>query len=359
MKQAMLWEARDGSAACRLCAHRCRIPDGERGLCGVRLNSGGVLQSLVYGKLISCAVDPIEKKPLYNFLPGTRSYSIATAGCNFHCDFCQNWQISQTTRDGGGIPGEDWTPEEVVAEAKSCGCASISYTYTEPTIFFEFAYDTALAAARQGLKNVFVTNGYQTPETVEKMAGAIDAANVDLKSFSDEFYKRLCGARIGPVLEAIRLMHEKRIFLEITTLVIPGENDRPEELRQIAEFIANVSPEIPWHVSRYHPDYKHRGAGWTSEASVFEAAEIGLAAGLKYVYAGNLPAGKFENTYCPACGAELIARSGFSSRKTGLAGTVGAAGGEGGEGGTGGTDAASGAGGASCATCGAPVNVVL
>ena len=341
MKQAMLWETREGVVGCLLCAHRCRIPEGKRGLCGVRLNSGGVLQSLVYGKLISCAVDPIEKKPLYNFLPGSRSYSIATAGCNFFCDFCQNWQISQITRDGAEIPGEDWTPEAVVAEAKSCGCASISYTYTEPTIFFEFAYDTALAAAREGLKNVFVTNGYQTPETVEKMAGAIDAANVDLKSFSDQFYRRLCKARLQPVLEAIRLMREKGIFLEITTLVVPGENDRPEELGQIAEFIASVSPEIPWHVSRFHPDYKHRGAGWTSSESVFEAAKIGLASGLKYVYAGNLPAGRFENTYCPACGAELIARSGFSSKKTGLA------------------SAASGQRGASCGKCGAPVNVVL
>ncbi|MFZ1947661.1 MAG: AmmeMemoRadiSam system radical SAM enzyme [bacterium] len=341
MKQAMLWEARDGVVACRLCAHRCKISDGKRGLCDVRLNSGGALQSLVYGKLISSAVDPIEKKPLYNFLPGTRSYSIATAGCNFRCDFCQNWQISQAVRDGAGIPGEDWTPEQVVAEAGSSGCASISYTYTEPTIFFEFAYDTALVAAREGLRNVFVTNGYQTPETVEKMAGVIDAANVDLKSFSDEFYKRLCGARLAPVLEAIRLMHEKGIFLEITTLVIPGENDRPEELGQIAEFIAGVSPEIPWHVSRYHPDYRHRGSSWTSSEGVIRAAEIGLASGLKYVYAGNLPAGRFENTYCPACGAELIARSGFSSWKTGLARAAGATGG------------------ACCGTCGARVNVVL
>jgi pyruvate formate lyase activating enzyme len=334
MKEATLWKPGDGCVHCFLCSHRCRIEDGRRGLCGVRLNSGGTLYTLVYGKVISRAIDPIEKKPLYNFMPGTRSYSIATPGCNFFCDFCQNWQISQMTHDDGTVFGEDFTPEAVVAEARAYDCASISYTYTEPTIFFEFAHDTSVLARRAGLKNVFVTNGYQTPETIEKMRGLVDAANVDLKAFSDEFYVKRCRARLAPVLKSIRLMHEAGIFLEITTLVIPGENDSSVELKQIAEFIASISPEIPWHVSRYHPDYRYRGKDWTPPDTIFQAAEIGKAAGLKYVYAGNLPAGKYENTCCPACGATVIERSGFCSRKSGLAGTR-------------------------CSACGAPLRIVV
>jgi pyruvate formate lyase activating enzyme len=279
-----------------------------------------MLYSQVYGKLISRAIDPVEKKPLYHFQPGSRTYSVATAGCNFFCDFCQNWQISQLTHDGGGIAGEDFTPEDVVADAVAHRCKSISYTYTEPTIFFEFAYDTGLLAHEAGLKNIFVTNGYQTPQTVEKMSGVIDAANVDLKSFSDNFYKARCRARLAPVLEAIKAMHGAGIFLEITTLIVPGENDSPDELRQIAEFIASVSPEIPWHVSRFHPQYKQTGKDWTPSDIIFSALEMGEAAGLRHLYAGNLPAARYENTYCPECGSTLIVRSGFSSKSGGLDG---------------------------------------
>jgi pyruvate formate lyase activating enzyme len=320
MKEAMLWKPRDGAVLCALCAHRCSIPEGERGLCGVRQNVKGTLYSLVYGKLISTAVDPIEKKPLFNFLPGTRSYSIASAGCNFFCDFCQNWQISQMSRRDGAIRGEEFTPEEVVAEAAAYGCASVAYTYTEPTVFFEFALDTAVLAKRAGIKNVFVTNGYQTRETVEKMTGAIDAANVDLKAFSDDFYRCRCRARLAPVLESIRLMHAGGIFLEITTLVIPGENDSPDELKGLVEFIASVSADIPWHVSRFHPDYNLRDRDPTPADTIFEAAEIGKAGGLKYVYAGNMPAGQYEHTYCPGCGAVVVERSGFRAKNVGLDG---------------------------------------
>ena len=316
----MLWKPKDGKAMCVLCAHRCVIEEGRRGLCGVRENSGGTLYALTYGRLISRAVDPIEKKPLYNFLPGTRSYSIAAAGCNFFCDFCQNWQISQVTHGGRDLYGEEFSAEEVVAEAKACGCASVSYTYTEPTIFFEFAYDAARLAHQSGLKNVFVTNGYQTPETVEKMTGLVDAANVDLKAFSDDFYRKRCRARLAPVLDAIRLMHQSGIFIEVTTLVIPGENDSREELKQLAGFIASVSPDIPWHVSRFHPDYKLQDADATPPETIFDAAEIGKASGLRFVYAGNLPAGKYEHTYCPGCGALVLERSGFASRNAGLDG---------------------------------------
>ena len=320
MKEAYLWSAVDGVVLCGLCAHRCRIGDGEKGLCGVRENRQGALYSLVYGKLISRAVDPIEKKPLYHFLPGTTSYSIATAGCNFFCDFCQNWQISQMTHGDGTIFGEDASPREIAVDAEGRGCKSIAYTYTEPTIFFEFAYDTAKIAREMGLKNVFVTNGYQTQETIDKMAEVIDAANVDLKAFSDDFYRERCRARLAPVLKAIEMMHESGIFLEITTLLVPGENDDRDELKRLAEFIASVSPEIPWHVSRFHPQYKQADREWTPSATIFAALEIGKAAGLKYLYAGNLPAGKYENTYCPNCNELVIERSGFSSRSTGLEG---------------------------------------
>jgi pyruvate formate lyase activating enzyme len=320
MKEASLWSTREGAVLCELCAHRCRIPAGERGLCGVRENIGGTLYSLVYGKLISRAIDPIEKKPLYHFLPGTVTYSIATAGCNFFCDFCQNWQISQMTHGDGTIFGEDASPGEVAADAERHGCRSIAYTYTEPTIFFEFAYDTAKAAQGLGLKNVFVTNGYQTPETVERMAGVIDAANVDLKAFSDAFYKERCGARLAPVLKAIELMYKHGIFLEITTLIVPGENDDRDDLMRLAAFIASLSPDIPWHVSRFHPQYKQADREWTPSETIFAALEIGEKAGLKYVYAGNLPAGRYENTYCPDCGELVIERAGFSSRSTGLSG---------------------------------------
>jgi len=320
MKEAMLYEIRDGDAVCHLCAHRCRVGDGARGKCGVRLNQGGKLYSLVYGKLIAHGVDPIEKKPLYHFLPGTGSFSIATAGCNFFCDFCQNWQISQMSHDGGQIYGEDFTPQAVVAEARSAGCSSIAYTYTEPTIFFEFAYDCGVLAHEAGLKNVFVTNGYQTPEAVERMTGVVDAANVDLKSFSDDFYGDRCGARLAPVLKAIELMHGAGIFLELTTLLIPGENDSEDEIESMAGFIASVSPDIPWHISRFHPQYKQTGKEWTPVGTIMGAVEIGKRAGLKYIYPGNLPAGDLEHTYCPGCGQKAVERAGFASRNVGMDG---------------------------------------
>jgi pyruvate formate lyase activating enzyme len=322
MKEAMLWKGDGKEVSCFLCAHRCRIKEGDCGLCQVRLNSGGRLYSLVYAKLISRAIDPIEKKPLYHFMPGSRTYSIATAGCNFFCDFCQNWQISQVVHESGSVYGEEAVPEEIVGDAVAHKCESISYTYTEPTIFFELAYDTAKLGKESGLKNVFVTNGYQTPEAIEKMAEVIDAANVDLKSFSDKFYRERCRARLAPVLKAIRMMHEKGIFIEVTTLIVPGENDGQDEISRIVEFIASLSADIPWHVSRFHPQYKQTDKDWTPSETIFQALETGKKAGLKYVYAGNLPAGKYEHTYCPQCGATVIERSGFYSITSGLRGNT-------------------------------------
>ncbi len=324
MKEADLWSrAEGGRADCFLCAHRCKIARGRRGVCGVRENQGGTLVTLTYGRLISRAIDPIEKKPLYHFLPGTPSYSIATAGCNLRCDFCQNWQISQIRAGGpvgsGGdhLPGEEATPEEVAADAERAGCATIAYTYTEPTIFFEFARDTSLAAHARGIANVFVTNGFMTPETVEAMKGVVDAANVDLKGFTEEFYGTFCGARLAPVLESIRAMHAAGIHVEVTTLVIPGRNDSEPELRGIAEFIAGLSPDVPWHVSAFHPNHKATELTPTPRATLERAVTLARESGLRYVYTGNISGGATD-TECPKCGAAVVTRQGFSASVTGL-----------------------------------------
>ena len=308
--EARMWrEADEGAVDCFLCSHRCHIASAKRGVCDVRENRDGALYTLTYGQLISANVDPIEKKPLYHFLPGTRSYSIATQGCNFRCQFCQNWQISQVS--GDRIAGRPTTPEQVVAAAQRSNCASIAYTYTEPTIYFEFAEDCARLAKERGLKNCFVTNGYESPETVDVMAGLIDAANVDVKAFNDDFYRRLCKARLQPVLDAVRRMRETGILVEVTTLLVPGQNDDEDELKALAEWLVGVSTDLPWHVSRYHPNYQFDKAPATPPDRIFRAVEIGKDAGLRYVYAGNLRAGDLEHTFCHACGQCVIRRNGF------------------------------------------------
>lgn len=314
MRQALLYQKRKNKTVrCQLCAHRCLITPGKRGICQVRENQNGILYSLNYGLTIAANVDPIEKKPFFHFLPGTNSFSIATAGCNFRCEFCQNWEISQITKEAGEIIGEKLPPEEVIKRALETGCRSIAYTYTEPTIFFEYAYDTARLAKKKNLVNVFVTNGYQTPETIKLMRGLIDAANVDLKSFSETFYRQVCGAKLTPVLEAIKLMHQAGIWLEITTLVIPGQNDSEKELTQIAQFIAKIDKNIPWHISRFHPDYRLADSLPTPFKTLTNAQEIGKKAGLKFVYLGNIQTETGENTYCPKCGILNIRRRGYQT----------------------------------------------
>ena len=275
---------------CYLCAHNCRIKDGKRGICQVRENRDGVLYSLVYGKLISRNIDPIEKKPLFHLLPGSLSYSIATVGCNFRCSHCQNYDISQYPRlHSGTIVGNDATPEEIVLSAREHGCRSISYTYIEPTIFFEFAYDCAQLAHESGIKNVFVSNGYTSPEATRKIAPFLDGNNIDLKAFTDKFYREVCGAKLGPVLDTINLMKELGVWVEVTTLVIPGWNDSDSELQEIARFIKSVDPEMPWHVTRFHPTFKMTDRGATPVSSLQRARQIGMAEGLKYVFVGNIP----------------------------------------------------------------------
>ena len=312
MKEAYLYEKDPGGKVrCLLCNHRCLIADGKRGMCGVRENKDGTLYSLVYEKLISAHVDPIEKKPFFHFLPGSKAFSIATVGCNFRCLHCQNHEISQLPRDKKKIAGEKVTGEAIVSMALQNNCDSISYTYTEPTIFFEYAYDTAKIAQKKGLKNNFVTNGYMTAEALDMIAPYLDGANVDLKSFSEKFYKEICGARLKPVLENIKQMKELGIWVEVTTLIIPTLNDAEGELRKITRFILSVSPEIPWHVSAFYPTHQMLDKPRTSPEIIRRAREIGLEEGLRYVYTGNIPGEEGENTVCYHCNNVLIRRWGY------------------------------------------------
>jgi len=311
MKEAMFYKKlEDDKVRCYLCAHHCAVADRKRGKCGVRENRGGTLYSLVYGKLISMNIDPIEKKPLFHFHPESSSMSIATAGCNFRCMHCQNFDISQYPKKNIDIPGQDATPEEVVNAAEKAGCKSISYTYTEPTIFFEFALDCARLAHERGIKNVFVSNGYTGPEAVEAIAPFLDANNIDLKG-DNEFYKKICGAKLEPVLDTIKLMYEQGVWIEITTLIIPGYNDSEETLGGIIDFIKSVDPAIPWHVTQFYLTHKLMDLPRTPLKTLKRAREMGLERGLKYVYEGNVPGEGTESTYCPNCGKLLVERFGY------------------------------------------------
>jgi pyruvate formate lyase activating enzyme len=311
MKEAMFYsKSDDKTVECHLCSHRCHIVDSKRGICGVRENQDGTLYTLVYGKAVSRAIDPIEKKPLFHFLPSSAAYSIATVGCNLRCGNCQNWEISQLPKPQRPIMGDDVAPEEIVKAADNLRCANIAYTYTEPVVFMEYAFETAKLAVKKEIKNVFVTNGYITEEALKEIAPYLHAANIDLKSFSDEFYRKTCGARLEPVLEAIRLHKELGIWIELTTLVIPKLNDAEKNLKAIAEFIRDVGVEIPWHVSRFYPAFQMIDFPPTPEETLRKARAIGLRAGLRYVYQGNVP-GEGENTYCYNCGQLLIERYGY------------------------------------------------
>lgn len=307
MKEASFYQKLKGhEVRCNLCHHKCIISPGKRGICQVRENNHGLLYSLVYGKLIASHVDPIEKKPLFHFFPGSKAYSIATLGCNFHCLHCQNWEISQITNK---IIGKAATPEDIIQNAIASRCQSIAYTYSEPTIFFEFAYETAKVAYTKGLKNIFITNGYISTEALEEISPYLDATNIDLKSMDKDFYKKVCGAKLQPILDNIKLSYELGIWIEVTTLIIPGYNDGSKELKKTAEFIRNIDPTIPWHVTGFHPAYKLTDIYPTPVETLRKAVEIGTKTGLEYVYQGNLRVG--ENTNCPQCGKLLIERNGF------------------------------------------------
>jgi len=314
LHDAMLWQREDEHVRCGLCGHRCRLGEGDFGICRVRQNVGGSLKTHSYGRLVAMNVDPIEKKPLFHFLPGTMSLSIATAGCNFQCEFCQNWQISQQPPEGG-FRGQAATPEQIVSAAEDHTCASISYTYTEPTIFFELAYDTGRLAHERGIKNCFVSNGYMTPEAVQTIAPYLDAINLDLKAFRDETYRRVMHARLQPVLDCLKALAAAGVWVEVTTLVVPGMNDSEDELRDIAQFIADqLGRHVPWHVSRFHGDFKMTDLPPTSLETLVLACRLGKEAGLKYVYCGNVSGQVDERTLCPSCSAVLVDRRGYAVR---------------------------------------------
>ncbi len=324
----------DSRVKCLLCPHECRIRDGIKGACGVRVNRRGTLYTLVYDRIIGAHLDPVEKKPLFHFFPGATAWSFGTVGCNLHCVFCQNWHISQwpgehlprklewssegdadlacpeLARLGDEIPGEETTPDEIVAEAVASGAVCIAYTYTEPTIFYELAHDTAVKAREQGLRNVFVTNGFISPGPLQEIAGLLDAVNVDLKFARPESHARLSRCRREPILDAVRAYRERGVWVECTTLVIPGVNDGEEELREIARFVRSVGAEVPWHVSQFHPAYKMLDRPPTPVGTLRRAEAIGRDAGLDFVYVGNVPGEAGESTRCPGCGALLIERVG-------------------------------------------------
>jgi pyruvate formate lyase activating enzyme len=304
----------DGAVRCVACAHLCLIRPGRAGICRVRENRDGALVTLVYGQAVAANADPIEKKPLFHVYPGSVAFSIATRGCNFHCLHCQNWAISQAERDGLTAPAFDLPPASVVAAAETAGARSIAYTYTEPTVFIEYVLATARLALDAGLANLLVTNGYQSLEALDLLAPVIAAANVDLKSFDDRFYRRVVGARLAPVLATLVGMRERDIWVEVTTLLIPGLNDNPEQLEALARWIvAELGPETPWHVSRFFPTYRLTDLDPTPVATIERAVAIGRGAGLCHVYSGNVSGGD-EDTSCAGCGDTLIRRRGFAAK---------------------------------------------
>ena len=293
MRESYLYQKSGDYLECQTCFHRCRIAPFRRGICAVRENNQGKLVFLVYGRLIAENIDPIEKKPLYHFMPGTKTLSIATIGCNFSCLWCQNDDISQMSKEASRDDiihkiGMAIEPEEVVNHAQKAHCPSISYTYTEPTIFLEFALDTMKLAQKAGLKNIWVSNGYMTKECLDLIAPYLDAINIDLKGFSEENYLKYSGAHLQPVLDNIKDLYRRKIHLEVTTLIIPGVNDEEKQLQEIAEFLASISPEIPWHISRFFPAYKMMDTSPTPLESLDIAEKIGKKAGLKHIHKGNI-----------------------------------------------------------------------
>ncbi len=313
MHKCILYKKKsDKKVQCQACNWYCDISEGHTGLCGVRKNIKGDLYLSVYGKAIAAHVDNIEKKPLFHFLPGTEIFSIGTVGCNFRCLFCQNWDISQVRlKEPNETMGTDLPPKEIVKYCVENDIPSIAYTYNEPAIFFEYAYDTAKLAHKEGIKNIFVSNGFESKEALKKIEPYLDAINIDLKGFTEEFYKEICSARLQPVLDNIKHVHKMDVWLEITTLVIPTKNDSDEELTNIAEFIASISKDIPWHVTAFYPQYKMMDIPPTPPETLERAYEIGKKAGLNYVYTGNIPGMKGENTTCLKCKKEIIERFGL------------------------------------------------
>ncbi|MFQ5885394.1 MAG: AmmeMemoRadiSam system radical SAM enzyme [Thermoplasmata archaeon] len=318
-KEARFWKVDGDRVRCELCPHFCKIAEGKSGICNVRKNSKGKLYTLIYGKITSMTPDPIEKKPLFHFHPGTSVLSFGTVGCNYSCPFCQNYSISQAKPENAYL--RDFKPESVVPAVKKSGCAGVAWTYNEPTIWHEFAYDCSKLVKEAGYYSVYVTNGYINEEPLREIAPYLDAMNVDLKSLKEDFYQKMCKAKVQPVLDAIVLGKELGIHVELTNLVIPGENDKKEDFEELTKWVVeNLGQEVPMHFSRFHPDYKMLDKPRTPLKTLELAYRIAKDAGLKYVYVGNIPTNDRENTFCPNCGNMVIERWGFSISKNNLDG---------------------------------------
>lgn len=303
----------NNAVKCSLCNHRCAIQEGSHGICGVRLNEKGTLYTATYGKISAEAVDPIEKKPLFHYLPGTLSYSLGSIGCNFHCQHCQNWHISRATLEDSHL--RNLSPEEGVERALSSRSASIAWTYNEPTIWHEYPLDMGVLARKKGLGTIYVTNGYITEEALRELSPMLGAFRVDIKAFKDDFYKKVCGARLQPVLDSAALARELGMHVETVTLVIPGLNDSREEMEGLIRWvIEHLGPATPMHFSAFHPDYKMTDRGATPVSTLEKIYKLAKDLGLRFPYLGNVYNNPYENTYCPVCGTTLIERQGFSSR---------------------------------------------
>ena len=318
-REASYWEPLDdGWVRCRLCPRECVVPPGGRGHCEVRENRGGVYYTLTYGNPCAIHVDPIEKKPFYHFLPTTTAFSVATAGCNLDCKFCQNWQISQARPEE--LSNYRLPPAALVESAIRHGCRSIAYTYSEPTIFYEYMYDCAKIAHERGLRNVYHSNGFISERPLRELCEYLDAADIDLKGFTEEYYSEMTGGSLAPVLRSLAILKEEGVHLEITTLIVPGRNDDPESIAAMCGWIReNLGPDVPLHFSRFHPQHKLSDLPPTPIETLEAARGIALEEGLRYVYIGNVPGHEANSTYCPNCGSEVIHRIGYSVNTSGLA----------------------------------------
>jgi pyruvate formate lyase activating enzyme len=299
-----------GEIQCGLCPRQCRVSKGKRGYCRVRENRNGKYYSLVYGNPCAVHLDPIEKKPFFHLLPATTSFSLATAGCNFLCKFCQNWEISQAFPED--VYSYEFPPETAVAEAKEVGARSIAYTYVEPTIFYEYMLDTGLLAKQAGLLNVYHSNGFINPNPLRNLCKVLDAANIDLKGFTETFYSELCNGELNPVLETLKILKREGVHLEITNLMIPTKNDDPSVIKEMCLWVKReLGADIPIHFSRFYPLYKLRSLPPTPESTLEKARAVALSLGLEYVYIGNVPGHEGENTFCPRCKKMIIQRKGY------------------------------------------------
>ncbi|MGO8988494.1 MAG: AmmeMemoRadiSam system radical SAM enzyme [bacterium] len=299
-----------GEIQCELCPHRCRVAKGKRGICRVRENRGGKYYSLVYGNLCAVHIDPIEKKPFFHVLPGTTSFSLATAGCNFQCKFCQNWEISQAAPED--VTSKEFSPEMVIKEAKESGAHSVAYTYVEPTIFHEYMIDIGALVKKAGLLNVYHSNGFINSAPLKQLCQVLDAADIDLKGFTENFYRDVCGGELSPVLETLKTLKRNKVHLEITNLVIPTKNDEISTMKEMCLWIKReLGADTPIHFSRFFPLYKLKTLPSTPVSTLEKAREVAFSAGLEYVYIGNVPGHEGENTFCPKCKKMVIQRRGY------------------------------------------------